>query len=516
MLREKMNRRAFSRLAAGLTGAAFIAACAPKATPTAAPKEEVKPTEAPTKATSAGVYAGFEARNAEQWKRLPADHKRGTLITQDEWYKILGDAPKDPLYLAAFFGGWGDVWGDIMIEQIKKEHPGVQVTKDFDPRIEEKMKPRLVAGDIPDWSYGAIPLGGASQITQHVTDKTIVPLDFLLDVEAYGYPGKRLEEIMAVGSLEGANAGLTGHQWCMPQSQYCLGIYYNAALFEANNWPSPDTLTWEDFMDLQKKIKEKIDPWTYQGKYPGYFWDCVQRVLQYKAAGPKAFCDIDNLVEGAFVNPDILWGVEQLQAIFKNGWIYPNSEAMTHTESQQIFVDGKCAMIPCGSWLENEQKGTTPAGFRMKFSNVPGPKNGKGNQKAIFASSGGSEQTVGNGKNPLWGMELMRMFFSPAVVKHWAEVIGTPLSVKGALEGAKVSEALQSAVASIGKSEGEFVVQYYGGWYPTVAKPFGDSYGDILWSKMSAKDAGELQERAAKEVREDSTITKYTRTTGCG
>ncbi len=515
----KMNRRAFLRLAAGLTTAAFIAACAPKAvpTPTEAPKkEEVKPTEAPKEAPSAGVFAGYEARNAEQWKRLPPDHKKGTLVTQDEWYQILGDPPKEPLYLAAFFGGWGDKWGDIMIEQIKKEHPGVEVIKDFDPRIEEKMKPRIVAGDIPDWSYGAVPLGGASQITQQVQDKVIVPLDFLLDVEAYGYPGKRLEEIMAVGALEGASAGLTDHQWCMPMSQYCLGIYYNAALFEAEGWPAPDELTWEDFMDLQKKIKEKIDPWTYQGKYPGYFWDCVQRVLQYKAAGPKAFCDMDNLVEGAFVNPDILWGIEQLQQIFKNGWIYPGSEAMTHTESQQIFVDGKAAMVPCGSWLENEQKATTPAGFRMKISNVPGPKNSKGNQKACYASAGSAELTVGNGKNPLWGMELMRMFFSPAVVKHWAEVIGTPLAVKGALEGAKVSEALQSAVDMITKAEGEFVVQYYGGWYPSIAKVFGDSYGDILWGKVSAKEAGEMQERAAKEVREDPSITKYTRTTGCG
>jgi N-acetylglucosamine transport system substrate-binding protein len=275
-------------------------------------------------------------------------------------------------------------------------------------------------------------------------------------------------------------------------------------------------MTWEEFMDLQKKIKEKIDPWTYQGKYPGYFWDCLLRVLEYKAAGPKVFCDMDNLVEGAFSNPDIIWAIEQQQALTKNGWIFPGSEAMTHTESQQIFVDGKAAMVPCGSWLENEQKLTTPAGFRMKISNVPGPKNSKGNAKACFASAGGAELTVGNGKNPLWGMELMRMFFSPMVVKHWAEVIGTPLAVKGALEGAKVSEALQSAVDMITKAEGEFIVQYYGGWYPTVSKPFSDAFGDILWGKVSAKDAAALQERAAKEARDDTTITKYKRTTGCG
>jgi len=512
---KALKRREFLQLMAGLAGAAALAACAPAAQPTQAPKAEEKPAEKAAEAkpaASGAPYAGIKAKNAEQWARIPADHKKGTLVSQADWYAILGEVPKDPLYLAAFFGGWGDKWGDIMIEQIKKEHPGVEVTKDFDPRIEEKMKPRIVAGDIPDWSYGAVPLGGASGITQLVKDNVIVPLDFLLDVEAYGYPGKRLEEIMADGALKGASAGLTDHQWAMPMSQYCLGIYYNADLFESNNWPVPDTLSWEEYMDLQKKIAEKIPPWTYQGKYPGYFWDCVQRPLQYKKAGPQAFCDIDNLKEGAFVNPDILWGIEQIQAFFKNGWIYPGSEAMTHTESQQIFVDGKAAMIPCGSWLENEQKATTPADFRMKFTNIPQPKDGKGDPKSIYASSGGSELSVGNSKNPLWGMELMRMFFSPAVVKHWAEVIGTPLSTKGALEGAKVSEALQSAVERIEKAQGLFIRQDYGGWYPNVAKPFGDSYGDIIWGKITAQEAGEMQERAAKEAREDSTITKYTRT----
>ena len=80
---------------------------------------------------------------------LPADHKKGTLISQSDWYAMLGDLPKDPVYLAAFFGGWGDKWGDIMIEQIKKEHPGVEVTKDFDPRIERKDEAAYRRGRYP-------------------------------------------------------------------------------------------------------------------------------------------------------------------------------------------------------------------------------------------------------------------------------------------------------------------------------------------------------------------------------
>jgi len=516
-----VNRRDFLRLSAGLGLGVLVAACAPKATPvpTEAPKEapkqeEVKPTEAPTKAPSTALYAGFDrVANKEQWQRLPADHQKGTMISQADWYEILGDPPKEPVELAAFLGGWGEKWADLLIEQMKKEHPGIQITKNMDPRIWEKIKPRLIAGDVPDWMNSALG-GWGGEWRQGVEDGLVIPADIILDVEAYGQPGKRMEDVMFPGALEAANGGLSDHQWCFPMSQYVLGIYYNADLFAAENWPHPDDLTWEEFMDLQKKIKEKIDPWTYAGKYPGYAtW--IMTPLEYKKAGAKAFCDMDNLVEGAFLNPDILWGIEQVQQIFKNGWIFAGSDAMTHTESQQIFVDGKCAMIPNGSWMENEQKATTPEGFRMKFTSVPAPKDAKGHKYALQASIGSADQQVGNGKNPLWGMEMMRVFYSPEMRKLWAEELGTPVPMKDALVGSKVSEALQSVVDALAKAEGTYVDSFYGSWYPTVSKPFGDNTGDVLWGKISAKEIMEQTERAAKEAREDSTVTKYTRTKGC-
>jgi len=70
-------------------------------------------------------------------------------------------------------------------------------------------------------------------------------------------------------------------------------------------------------------------------------------------------------------------------------------------------------------------------------------------------------------------------------------------------------------VDALAKAEGTYVDSFYGSWYPTVSKPFGDNTGDVLWGKISAKEIMEQTERAAKEAREDSTVTKYTRTKGC-
>jgi len=451
-----------------------------------------------------------KARNKDQWAKIPADHKAGTMVSQADWYKILGDPPKEPITFTGFLGGWGQDWVKIMTDQMTKEHPGIQFTIDFDPRESEKMQPKIVAGDIPDWMYSVIS-NGADATAKASTEGALVPMDFLLDVEAFGFAGKSVNDIMYPGAIKSSNSGLTDHLWTMPMVQYFQGIYYNATLFETNKWPSPDTLTWEDFMDLTKQMKEKIAPWIYQGKYPGYF-DEVVMPLQFKKAGPQAFCDMDNLVKGAFNNPDLAYGYEQIQTIFKNGWVYPGSEAMTHTESQQIFVDGKAAMIPCGSWLENEQKATTPKDFRMKFSAVPAPKDAKGFAKAVQASLGSTDLNVGNGKNPLWGLEIMRHFYSPAVAKYFAETVGTPIPIKDAMAGAKASDALASGLAGLNAAEGHYPQFFFQSWYPTINKPIGDAYGDILWSKLMAKDIAETLERGAEEGRADSTIKKYTRT----
>ncbi len=495
------SRRQFLRLTGvSLSAAAILAACGPGGE-TAAPAAD---------AEASDLFMNFPANNVEQWSRIPADHEMGTLVTEEEWYAILGEPPAEGITIAGFQGGWGEAWIDAVIASLEEDFPGIVINKDFDPRIWEKMKPRLVAGEVPDWNYYVLgPWGGDWKAG--VEENLVIPGDFLMDLEAYGVDGQRVGELVTPGALEAANGGLSDGQWSLPLSQSVYGIYYNATLFEENGWSHPADLTWEEFEELMAEIAASgIAPMTYPGKYPGYVNNIVN-ALKYKKAGPQALCDADNLVEGAQMNPDFTWAIEQVQEIFANGYIFEGSDAMTHTESQQIFVDGKAAMIPNGSWMPNEQRSTTPEDFRMKFSAIPAPADAKGASNAVEFDSGAAELQIGNGQNPLWGMEVMRRIYSPTVQAIFAEEIGSPMAMINVLENADVSAEWESAADAIEEADGNNIVTFSGGWYPEMGKRYEESLGDIWTGKMSAEDAQAILERGAEEVRSDDSVTKYSR-----
>ena len=150
--KSHLSRRSLIRgLAMG--SAAALAACAPQAAaPAAAPAAPAAPTDAksaaakpaeatlaPTAAPAADTAMTFEANNKDQWAKIPANHKPGTLVTEAEWKALLGAVPTEPITVAGFKGGWGEAWIDAAIEQMKKDYPGIKIEKDFDPRIWENL-----------------------------------------------------------------------------------------------------------------------------------------------------------------------------------------------------------------------------------------------------------------------------------------------------------------------------------------------------------------------------------------
>ncbi len=150
----------------------------------------------------------------------------------------------------------------------------------------------------------------------------------------------------------------------------------------------------KEFVDLQDEISKVMPVWAYAGgNAPGYFGYVTQPLI-YKTIGADAWCDLNNVVEGAWNDPGIQTALEEhQQLVAAPGFMLNGTEAMTHTESQQAFVEGKVAMIPNGSWVASEQKSTTPEGFDMRFSAVPAPSGGLGFADAVrcFAGRGGHD-----------------------------------------------------------------------------------------------------------------------------
>jgi N-acetylglucosamine transport system substrate-binding protein len=504
-----ISRRRFLK-GVGMAGAAgLLAACGGgAATPAPAAPAESGGAAAPA---AAGPFMGFNAAAKDQWARIPASHAKGTLVSEKDWYAILGTPPAEPITVAGFKGGWGESWIDAVIESMKKDFPEIKIEKDFDPRIWEKMKPRLVAGEVPDWMYYVVgPWGGEWQ--KGKADGVMVPVDFLMDVEAFQIPGKSVGQVVLPGAAAASNANLSDGQWAMPLSLSVYGLYYNVDMFAKNGWKRPDELTYEQFVEQNKAIKAAgVAPFTYAGKYPSYWEFGFLQSLMYKKAGEKALCDVDNLVPGAWNNPDFVWAIEQVQSFFKNDWIYAGSDALSHTESQQIFVDGKAAMIPNGSWMPNEQKETTPAGFNMAFSGIPAPADGKGFKNALAYDRGAAELQVGNGKNPLWGMEILRRIYSPTAQRIWAEQIGSPNPMISVVTDVKPTPAWETAAKAIERSEGNNIIWNYGSWYPELGKQWGESLGDIVTGKISATDALAILEKGAQLTRDNPDVTKQTR-----
>lgn len=508
---NKLSRRGFLKVLGIGAGAATMTACAPAitATPAAPAAASTSGTSAATAVPAATLFGYEFAKNKEQWARLPGDHQFGSLVSQDDWYKMLGNAPAEPLELALFKGGFGEEWGNILTQLMEKEHPGVKLNLTFDPTIWDKVQPKLIAGEIPEFLFYAIGAWGGDW-KKGVEEHLVMPGDFLLDLEAYGaWKGQRVADLFNTGVLAEANQGLTDHQWSFPQTSFVYGVFYNVDLFEKNGWPAPDTLSWEDFMKLQEEIAKVLPPWAYAGLYNYQGW--LTTPLLYKTVGDKAWIDCHNLVPGAFLNEGLIWAAEQHQQIIKNGWSIPGSDAMDHTSSQQLFVDGKAAMIPNGSWLASEQASTTPAGFRMKFSGVPMPSTGKGDNKAIQGQLGGADMQIGNSANPLWGMELMRLFYSPEMAEFWGSKIGSPLPLKDAASG-NVTEYSASISKAVQDANGKIIHMYFNS-YPLVDKAYGENYADMIHGNMSAADFFAGVERAAEETRNDPSIKKITYTT---
>ncbi len=401
-----------------------------------------------------------------------------------------------------FSGGFGHEYIQFAADLFAKVHPGSKVTVEPIQGVGEKLRPRFVAGNPPDVidnsGAGALDMGAL------MSEGQLLDLAPLFNAPSLDTPGKTVAETLFPGSQKGGV--IDGKQVALMIAYSVAGIWYSSTLFEKKGWKYPET--WDEMLALCEKIKTEgeMSPWTYQGKYPGYMIFGVLQGQIYKRGGIKPMIDIDNLEDKAWYAPAVYDSVKEIYTLAENDYIMPGTEGLNHTEAQAEWLKGKAVFIPCGAWLENEMKTTTPEGFNMVMGEVPGPGH------AILAEGGEPFIVPAKAKHPEVGMEFLRCQISKESAKFFAEKVSSMMPVIGGTEGVKISAGMQSAVKLV-EICGENVFPFfrYGGWYGDLGKEADAQMGNLLTKKITPDQFVENVQKMADKVKADPEVTKFKR-----
>ena len=418
----------------------------------------------------------------------------------------LGVKEDAPLEVVIFKGGYGDDYAKKAESLYTQKYPKATIDHKGIQKVGEALQPRFVANTPPDVvdNTGA----GRLDIATLVGAKQLTDLADLLDAPSFDEPGKKFRDTLLPGVVED---GTFDNACLVLNFTYTVwGLWYSKPLFASKGWTYPKT--WDEMLALCATIRASgVAPWTYQGKYPEYINDPLLSMAA-KTGGADLVKAVDNLQPNAWKADGLKGAAEAFAELAGKGYIMSGSEALSHTEAQAAWCQGKAAFIPCGSWLESEQKAVTPKGFDMVMGAVPARTTSeKMGAAAVQAASSESFLVPAKAKNVAGGLEYLRILFSKQSARSFAETAGTLPAVAGATDGLALSSGLGSVRDAITAAGKEAFTYRFRTWYAPLAKAVDDATGELVNRRATAAEWADRVQKAADALAKDSSVKKYTR-----
>jgi N-acetylglucosamine transport system substrate-binding protein len=411
---------------------------------------------------------------------------------------VRGGLPEDSVEVVAFKGGYGIDKYEAAAKEFMEKNPTVKVEVSGNPRVWEQLRPRLVANTPPDLMFP----GWGMDHWALVEEGQVLDLNPALDRPGPDGEGKWRDsfhpEIIKLGQQD-------GHTFMLPLYLMVYGWWFDPGLFKKHGWTPPKT--YAELLELGPKIKAKgIAPITFQGQYPYYMMEMMFLPWAGYIGGKKALDDAQNLVPGAWNSSAMLQSATMIDELNRKGFFQEGAVGMSHTESQTQFLQGKAAMIPCGSWIRSEMKEVMPEGAQMEFFQPPAVAGAPTGHDLVFI---GVEPWMvpSNGKNPDGAVELFKFMTSKEKATEFMRDKETLMAIQG-LDESSIPESLleQKRVVDGAKS---FWANQYRQWYPAMQKAMEGALTAMLNREISPKEFVDRCEAAAEETRKDDSLKKY-------
>jgi N-acetylglucosamine transport system substrate-binding protein len=371
------------------------------------------------------------------------------------------------------------------------------------------LQPRFTGGDPPDVvnDSGAqkIPLAGL------ISGGQLADLAPMFDAPSLDDPSKKvrdtvLADVFPVGTFDGKLVVLN-----YVLSAY--GLWYSKSLFAKNGWKMPTT--WSDFITFTEEMKKAgLSPMAYGGvNAPNYVTEMLC-TMAGKAGGPDVMKAIDNFEPNAWKQDAVKNAAAAIEELARKGGFLQGSQGMKHTEAQTQFVQGKVCCYPSGSWLENEMKKDTPAGFDMVMAPVPRlSSSDKMPYEAIHANAGEPFVVPAKAKNAHGGLEWFRHMLSTDNAKAYSEATGSLTIVKAANDKLDLkSTALTSVKDALSKAGSNTFTFWFMDVYGDLKKGAAiAAMSDLLTGRTNADGFIAAAQASADKVAADSNVTKFKR-----
>ncbi|HZP82629.1 MAG TPA: extracellular solute-binding protein, partial [Chthonomonadaceae bacterium] len=174
------------------------------------------------------------------------------------------------LEVAVFEGGYGIEWHKSVAREYEKLHPNIRINLWGDPRVDEKLKPRILRRDPPDLANSQLPFW------KLVVANKLYPMNEALASPAYGQ-SKPWRDTLVHGVLN--DFTYHGKVYAVPANLSAWVCWYDRRQFRQHGWKVPKT--WGEFTALCEQMKAAgVAPLAFQGKYPVYAWSTLLSLYQ--------------------------------------------------------------------------------------------------------------------------------------------------------------------------------------------------------------------------------------------
>jgi N-acetylglucosamine transport system substrate-binding protein len=353
-----------------------------------------------------------------------------------------GVAKNSTVDAVIFNGGYGVDYAKFAATVLEKEQAGVKVKVSPSTQIAQELQPRFVGGNPPD----VIDDSGANLIGINTILGDLEDLNSV--VNAKNLEGTTIKDTLYPGVLA---PGLFGNK--LAAINYVLTVFalwHSESLFQQNGWQVPKT--WDEAMSLGAKAKAKGKFLFGWGKEAATYYLTMAIESAIKEGGDDVRLALDNLQPKCWSHPAVQSTLNALEKIVKAGYVKPGGSGTQFTAAQAQWSNAEQFLLyPSGSWIENEMKSQTKAGFKMTGSPTPTVSSGaKMPFTALHSASAEAYIVPSKASNAAGGKEFMRVMLSKEAAANFAKSTLASTIVKDTIPpDAFGSTALKSQLAML-------------------------------------------------------------------